>query len=80
MVTTHSKVEELGRLQLRATPLLHAARAEAAPLEHVECALRARSSAGEHSLHTRGVAGSIPAAPTEETSRVSRLALCDEVE
>src|SRR4051812_16416120 len=24
---------------------------------------RARSSAGEHSLHTRGVAGSIPAAP-----------------
>jgi hypothetical protein len=25
---------------------------------------RARSSAGEHSLHTRGVAGSIPAAPT----------------
>ena len=25
---------------------------------------RVRSSAGEHSLHTRGVAGSIPAAPT----------------
>ncbi len=32
---------------------------------HVRFGLRARSSAGEHSLHTRGVAGSIPAAPTE---------------
>src|SRR5207248_10873527 len=31
--------------------------------------VRARSSAGEHSLHTRGVAGSIPAAPTSRTPR-----------
>ena len=30
--------------------------------------LRARSSAGEHSLHTRGVAGSIPAAPTRKNA------------
>ena len=29
---------------------------------------RARSSAGEHSLHTRGVAGSIPAAPILEAA------------
>jgi hypothetical protein len=32
----------------------------------LKCWLRARSSAGEHSLHTRGVAGSIPAAPISE--------------
>ena len=30
---------------------------------------RARSSAGEHSLHTGGVAGSIPAVPTMENPR-----------
>ena len=39
------------------------------PLRSLICApgsdgFRARSSAGEHSPHTRGVAGSIPAAPT----------------
>src|SRR5439155_19735360 len=37
---------------------------EAGPLKWPN---RARSSAGEHSLHTRGVAGSIPAAPIRKT-------------
>jgi hypothetical protein len=39
----------------------------------VKSCFRARSSAGEHSLHTRGVAGSIPAAPTQEPAGNSRV-------
>jgi hypothetical protein len=37
--------------------------------EWLKWRLRARSSAGEHSLHTRGVAGSIPAAPITDTAQ-----------
>ena len=36
---------------------------------------RARSSAGEHSLHTGGVTGSIPVAPTIRTKRLAETAL-----
>ena len=34
---------------------------------------RARSSVGEHRLHTAGVAGSIPAVPTNEISDLIRF-------
>src|ERR1700692_3578344 len=37
---------------------------------------RARSSAGEHSLHTGGVTGSIPVAPTSKFNEISALHGC----
>jgi hypothetical protein len=49
---------------------------DAAGLISHKHAPRARSSAGEHSLHTREVAGSIPAAPTTPiTVNVCRVTL-----
>src|SRR5438270_296238 len=57
--------------------LLNAA-GPALPRSRERSGRRARSSAGEHCLHTAGVAGSIPAAPTIELHTVGdrlRMAL-----
>src|SRR5690606_33342839 len=55
--------EPLQRVDLARTP----------PVGYGTLSARAVSSAGEHSLHTRGVAGSIPAPPTISSSGAHRF-------
>jgi hypothetical protein len=44
-------------------------------LKHAGLEAGAISSAVEHSLHTGGVAGSIPASPTRKSCGIGRIAL-----
>ena len=57
------------RLDSPATPRLNAAPEPI--LGHKASRARARSSAGEHTLHTGGVVGSIPTAPTRDKAVVN---------